>query len=210
MIILAFSKEIFLLGLSLGLIGLGFFSCRVKRKVALQQRLASIANSFISWLVMGGTHQAEHLAMAETLFTETFSEAALDTYELMGYLAKDVEMMKLLASRLSQENAMPAIDYQLAPLQEEYLNKFIGLSPKVLASLIVHSTSPFLQISVLKILNHSFSQKPESSQAAALVQSLLEICEKYPKLARHEAVRSQILSTITSLEKSQESIKLAS
>ena len=211
MITMALTKEIYLvLGLSLGFIIFALVAYRTKQKKSLDQRLSSVANSFISWLVMGANHQPEHLAMAETLFTERFSEAALDTYQLMGYLAKDVEMMRLLDSRVKQENAVPAIDYQLASLQEEYINKFVSLSPKVLASLIAHSTSPFLQISALKILSYSFSRKPDAALAPAIIESIQEICGKYPQLGRHEAVRKQILCTISLLEKIKEPLNLAS
>jgi hypothetical protein len=181
-------------------IGISIYVHRQRTVKNLELRMSAVSNSFLSWMVLSGSHQSEHIVMAETLFVGPTSDRALNAYQLMGFFAKDLEMMKVLDERLKLENTLPAIDYSLDPMQEEFLNRFLKVSPKVYFRIIAFSTSPFLQIAALKVMKHHFQSNFDFSNASSLGKELVEACAKYPNLRKNKAVQKQIIDTLTSFE----------
>ncbi|RYZ54288.1 MAG: hypothetical protein EOP07_16195 [Proteobacteria bacterium] len=188
------------LGFFILMIGLSIYSYRQKTVQNLELRMSAVANSFLSWMVLGGSHQGEHIVMAETLFVGPTSDRALNAYQLMGFFAKDLAMMAVLDERLRLENTLPAIDYSLDPMQDEFLGRFLNVSPTVYFRIIAFSTSPFLQIAGLKVLKHHFLLNADFEAAPQLGKELVAACSKYPNLRKNAAVRKQILETIASFD----------
>lgn len=128
-----------------------------QRLAAERRKLELIARSFLSWFTLGTDHSPDHVNLAETLFVSKTRRDQLASYELMGYFAKDVQILQGLDERRRLMSALP--QSQMAPnsLQYEYLMKYKAGALPVLMAIVTASNSRYFR----ELCAQLFAPSPE-------------------------------------------------
>ncbi|RZA25868.1 MAG: hypothetical protein EOP10_05505 [Proteobacteria bacterium] len=156
-----------LLSIVLGLV----FGIHSQRKRVDLKKRELIARSFLSWLVHGASHTAEHINLAETVFMGDMKRDQLVGYELMGYFQKDLQILNSLDEKRRIEGVLPTPTITQGSIQEEFFLKYIHEARPVLHRILSCSRSRYFlaQCNVLLAIHtaHESAKSDESLPTAS-------------------------------------------
>ncbi len=127
----------------LSLILVAIFGIHSQRKRVDTKKRELIARSFLSWLVHGASHTAEHINLAETVFLGDMKRDQLVGYELMGYFQKDLQILNSLDEKRRIEGVLPTPLIVQGSTQEEFFLKYIHEARPVLHRILSYSRSRY-------------------------------------------------------------------
>jgi hypothetical protein len=191
------------------LLGLAFLLRRYHVAREQSRKLRIIAKGYLSWLSLNSPHQAEQVALAESLFVKAKDDRSLHAYEVMGFLGRDMEQLKALTVYMRENSAYPNVVYPLDPLQHEVMEKFVLTSPEVLFHIIAAARSPYLQLATVHVFHRFLRDWPDRSHYPQLREKLAVFASDSLFLTAEDALKSEILRIFALLEDTRGTSKSA-